>query len=185
MGPSLARILALCFNANWRYLYHRTVPLLPPPLLQCTPATNPTKLEWCNNHLHVLKFVTLRSTVPRNLTSSCLLWHEVTRITAGRVASPMPGYPAFCSTVMVVCFSWVSVTMLVVECLVNGNNVHWIIIRNVRDSVLTVVAFCWLYSVSIFCSLWFVSSSSSWMFCVCCFCISNFSCSNSAILSFN
>ena len=50
---------------------------------------------------------------------------------------------------------------------------------------LTVAAFCWLYSVSIFCSLWFVSSSNSWIFCVCCFCISNFSCSNSAILSFN
>ena len=51
--------------------------------------------------------------------------------------------------------------------------------------LLTVAAFCWLYSVSIFCSLWFVSSSNSWIFCVCCFCISNFSCSKSATLSFN
>lgn len=42
---------------------------------------------------------------------------------------------------------------------------------------LTVACVRALYSASILASLWLVSSSSSWMFSVCFFCSSNFSCS--------
>ncbi len=54
-----------------------------------------------------------------------------------------------------------------------------------KNKALTVAAAWAWYSDSIFCNLWFVSSRSSWMFLVCVFCNSNFSCSKSATASWN
>lgn len=75
LGASLVMVLhyVLCL----RYLYHRTVPLLSPPLLPLLPTTVTYCTVMWQPFTCTKVEVTRRSTVPHNQMSSCFLWHEV------------------------------------------------------------------------------------------------------------
>ena len=61
--------------------------------------------------------------------SSYFLWHKVNSIITGQITRPTPSY-----TVIAVCFLWVSVTMLVLECLLNGNKTNFNIRNNLAEN---------------------------------------------------